>query len=111
MKVIKNLLSTLLLMSSPAFSQGPQTPSCGNYIILKDTKIAEHRFTRGTYKINTMGISCEMVMGKYGLLDQFLSQDEGTPLPKPWKYLAEAVGAPKFVVDIGVGFRVQRVSD
>ena len=77
----------------------------------KDAKIAGHVFTRGTYKINTMGISCEKVMGKYGLLDQFLAQDEQTPLPKPWRYLSEAVGAPKFVAATGVGFRVQKIAD
>ena len=111
MKVISILVSMLSLMSSLAFSQGPQTPSCGKFKILKDTKIVGHLFTRGTYEINVMGISCEMVMGKYGLLDQFLSQDETTPLPKPWKYLSEAVGAPKFVTDVGIGFRAQRISD
>ncbi len=62
-------------------------------------------------QINTFGIACEKVMGKYGLFDQFLSQDESTPLPKPWKYLSEAVGAPKFVAGPGVGFRAQRLSD
>jgi len=111
MNVILISMLMLFFMLSQAVAQGPQTPSCGNFDILKDAKIAGHEFTRGTYKINTMGISCEKVMGKYGLLDQFLSQDEQTPLPKPWRYLSDAVGAPKFVADVGVGFRVQKISD
>ncbi|KRO31697.1 MAG: hypothetical protein ABR64_03290, partial [Actinobacteria bacterium BACL2 MAG-121001-bin67] len=32
------------------------------------------------------------------------------PLPKPWKYLSEAIGAPKFSSGPGVGFRVQLIS-
>lgn len=111
MNVIPISIAVLLLMVSPAFAQGPHTPSCGNFDIPKDTKIAGQLFTRGTYKINTIGISCEKVMGKYGLIDQFLAQDEQTPLPKPWKYLSEAVGAPKFAADVGVGFRLQKISD
>lgn len=103
-----SVLSAVILIPVPeSFAQGPQTPSCGTFVVEKDTKIQGHVFKRGKYQINTFGIACEKVMGKYGLFDQFLSQDESTPLPKPWKYLSEAVGAPKFVAAPGVGFRAQ----
>ena len=105
------IVAAVTLIASSAFAQGPQTPSCGTFIVEKDSTIEGHLFTKGTYKINAIGISCEKVMGKYGLFDQFLSQDKSTPLPKPWKYLSEAVGAPKFVVAPGVGFRAQRIGD
>jgi hypothetical protein len=51
------------------------------------------------------------VMGTYGLIDQLRAQDEQAPLPAPWRHLSEAVGAPKVVADVGVGFRLQKISD
>jgi hypothetical protein len=48
-------------------------------------------------------------MGKTGLFSQFLQLKENDQLPKPWRYLKAAVGAPKFVKGPGVGFRVERV--
>jgi len=105
------LLAVFAISGPESLAQGPQTPSCGTFVVEKDMKIQGHVFKRGKYQINTFGIACEKVMGKYGLFDQFLSQDESTPLPKPWKYLSEAVGAPKFVAGPGVGFRAQRLSD
>jgi len=101
----------LVLSASVVLAQGPQGPSCGTFVVHKDTKIENRLFLKGTYQVNTMGISCEKVMGQYGLFDQFLSQEAATPLPKPWKSLSEAIGAPKFAAAPGVGFRAQRVSD
>ncbi|MSU46532.1 MAG: hypothetical protein EXS42_05280 [Lacunisphaera sp.] len=109
--LLSALLAVIVIPVPESLAQGPQTPSCGTFIVEKDIKIQGHVFKRGKYQINTFGISCEKVMGKYGLFDQFLSQDENTPLPKPWKYLSKAVGAPKFVAAPGVGFRAQRLSD
>ena len=102
------VVATLGVASARA--QGPQTPSCGNYELAKDKKVDGTLFAKGTYQLNAFGISCEKVIGKYGLFDQFLSQKSTTPLPKPWKYLAGAVGAPKFSAADRVGFRAQLLS-
>lgn len=104
----------LLLVAACMFSlaaQGPQTPSCGTFAVRHDTAVDNRLFPKGTYRVHAIGISCEKVMGQYGLFDQFLSQEPGAPLPKPWKSLIGAVGAPKFAAAPGVGFRVQRISD
>ena len=96
---------------SSAMAAGPQGPGCGTIRVAKDEKIENRPFPKGLYRLHAMGISCAKVAGKYGLFDQFLSQGDATPLPRPWKSLTGAVGAPKFVADVGVGFRAQRVSD
>ncbi len=102
--------ATLTIAAPGAGSAGPQGPSCGTFKVRKDEKIDNRLFPKGTYRLNAFGISCAKVSGKYGLFDQFLSQDDSTPLPKPWKPLTGAVGAPKFSAAPGVGFRAQRIS-
>ena len=89
---------------------GPKTPSCGNYKVIKDDVIVGFKFPMGTYQINAFGISCTKVMGSKGLFAKFLKLRDKDPLPKPWRYLADAVGAPKFSSGAGVGFRVQLIS-
>ena len=86
---------------------GPKTPSCGNYKVTKNEAIVGVKFPKGIYQINTFGISCAKVMGSKGLFSKFLKLKNKDPLPKPWRYLADAVGAPKFSSGPGVGFRVQ----
>lgn len=106
-------LLALILTMAPARAQtgGPQTPACGNVKVQSAEVIDGRAFPSGTYRVNAFGISCAKVLGKYGLFDQFLSQDDSTPLPKPWRSLSQAIGAPKFAAAPGVGFRVQRISD
>ena len=89
---------------------GPQTPSCGNYKVTTNEVIVGIKFPKGTYQINSFGISCTKVMGSKGLLAQFLKLKDKDPLPKPWRYLADAIGAPKFSSAPGVGFRVQLIT-
>ncbi len=103
--------AALGIASTGADAAGPQTPSCGTFKVLNDETIDGRVFQKGTYRLNASGISCAKVRRKYGLFDQFLSQDDTTPLPKPWRSLAGAVGAPKFTAAPGVGFRAQRISD
>jgi hypothetical protein len=86
---------------------GPKTPSCGNYKVTKKEVIVGVKFPKGTYQVNAFGIPCSKVMGKEGLFSKFLKLKDRDPLPKPWRYLAGAVGAPKFSSSSGVGFRVQ----
>lgn len=94
-----------------AQTAGPQTPSCGTFEVSEDETIDGRVFAKGTYRLHAFGISCAKVRGKYGLFDQFLSQDDTAPLPKPWRSLVGAVGAPKFAAAPGVGFRAERISD
>ena len=68
------------------------------------------KFPKGTYQINSFGISCTKVMGSKGLFAKFLKLKDRDPLPKPWRYLADAIGAPKFSSGPGVGFRVQLIT-
>ncbi|MEI7550585.1 MAG: hypothetical protein WCJ91_08950, partial [Actinomycetes bacterium] len=79
-----------------ATAAGPQTPNCGNYKVTTNQLIANVQFPKGTYQINAFGISCTKVMGSKGLLAQFLKLKDKDPLPKPWRYLSDAIGAPKF---------------
>ena len=85
-----------------SIAAGPQTPSCGNYKVTKNEVIAGFKFPKGTYQINAFGISCSKVMGSKGLFAQFLKLKDKDPLPKPWRYLADAIGAPKFSSGPGV---------
>ena len=96
--------------NSNSHGAGPQTPPCGIYKVKKDEVIAGVKFPKGSYQINAFGISCSKVLGSKGLFAQFLKLKDKDPLPKPWKYLADAVGAPKFSSGPGVGFRVQSIS-
>ncbi len=89
---------------------GPQTPSCGNYKVSTNEVIVGVKFPKGSYQINTFGISCSKVMGSKGLFAKFLKLKDKDPLPKPWRYLADAIGAPKFSSGPGVGFRVQLIT-
>jgi polyhydroxybutyrate depolymerase len=108
----KGLLIALTVALIPisgvsTLAAGPQTPSCGNYKVTKNEVIAGVKFPKGTYQINAFGISCSKVMGSKGLFAQFLKLKDKDPLPKPWRYLSDAIGAPKFSSGPGVGFRVQ----
>ena len=111
------LLAFALVLSLIPFSAnsnshgaGPQGPPCGIYKVKKNEVIAGVNFPKGSYQINAFGISCSKVLGKKGLFAKFLKLKDKDPLPKPWKYLADAVGAPKFSSGPGVGFRVQLIS-
>ena len=104
----KGLLVVLILTLLPTSAYGtnhagPKTPSCGNYKVTKKEVIVGVKFPKGTYQINTFGISCAKVMGSKGLFSKFLKLKNKDPLPKPWRYLADAVGAPKFSSGPGVG--------
>ena len=110
--VAKSLLRALVFALIPistysTSAAGPQTPSCGNYKVTTNEVIVGVKFPKGTYQINAFGISCSEVMGSKGLFAQFLKLKDTDPLPKPWFYLADAIGAPKFSSAPGVGFRVQ----
>ena len=112
---LKGVLLALVLALIPALkisadAAGPQSPACGNYKVVRNEVIAGVKFAKGTYQINTFGISCGKVMGSKGLFAQFLKLKDKDPLPKPWRYLADAIGAPKFSSGAGVGFRVQLIS-
>ncbi len=113
--IAKSLLLALVFASIPIFTYstiaaGPQTPSCGNYKVAANEVIAGVKFPKGSYQINSFGISCTKVMGSKGLFAQFLKLKDKDPLPKPWRYLADAIGAPKFSSAPGVGFRVQLIT-
>jgi hypothetical protein len=113
--ISKGLLITLVFALSPLSAYGtnhagPKTPSCGNYKVSTNEIIVGVKFPKGTYQINAFGISCAKVMGSKGLFAKFLKLKDKDPLPKPWYYLADAVGAPKFSSGPGVGFRVQLIA-
>jgi hypothetical protein len=103
-------ISLIPISSYSAIAAGPQTPSCGNYTVTTNEVIVGVKFPKGTYQINAFGISCEKVMGSKGLFAQFLKLKDTDPLPKPWYYLADAIGEPKFSSGPGVGFRVQLIT-
>ena len=111
----RGLLMALVFALTPistysTIAAGPQTPSCGNYKVTTNEVIVGVKFPKGTYQINSFGISCTKVMGSKGLFAQFLKLKDKDPLPKPWRYLTDAVGAPKFSSAPGVGFRVQLIT-
>ena len=113
--IAKGLLIALVFAVIPistysTIAAGPQTPSCGNYKVSTNEVIAGVRFPKGSYQINTFGISCTKVMGSKGIFAQFLKLKDKDPLPKPWRYLVDAVGATKFTSGTGVGFRVQLIT-
>jgi len=114
MNIAKVLLIALFfaltpISTYPTIAAGPQTPSCGTYKVTKNEVIVGVVFSKGNYQINAFGIPCTKVMGSKGLFAQFLKLKDTDPLPKPWRYLAEAIGAPKFSSGPGVGFRVQKL--
>ena len=113
--VAKGLLICMIvalvpLSSYSTIATGLETPSCGNYKLRTNEVIAGVKFPKGTYQINSFGISCTKVMGAKGLFAKFLKLKDKEPLPKPWSYLADSVGAPKFSSRPGVGFRAQLVT-
>jgi hypothetical protein len=113
--ISKGLLISLVFALSPLSAYGtnhagPKTPSCGNYKVSTNEIIVGVKFPKGTYQVNAFGISCAKVMGSKGLFAKFLKLKDKDPLPKPWYYLADAVGAPKFSSGPGVGFRVQLIA-
>lgn len=113
-RIAKVVLIALFLVLTPisinpTIAAGPQTPSCGVYKVTTNEVIVGVVFSKGNYQINTFGISCKKVMGSKGLFAKFLKLKDKDPLPKPWRYLADAIGAPKFSSGVGVGFRVQKI--
>ncbi|MEI7453570.1 MAG: hypothetical protein WCK04_05015 [Actinomycetes bacterium] len=106
--LIFSFLSFTSISSSVA--AGPQGPSCGTHKVQKDEIIAGKLFPKGTYRVNSIGISCAKVLGNKGIFAQFLKLSDQDQLPKPWQFLSGAVGAPKFSSGAGVGFRVQWIS-
>jgi len=106
------LVSTFLLTMpiNSAVAGGPKVPSCGTYKVLKDETIAGQAFPKGKYVLHAFGLPCNKVIGKKGLFAKFLNLPDNAALPKPWIYLAGAIGAPKFSSGQGVGFRAERIS-
>ncbi len=88
---------------------GPQTPTCGIVQVLTDEVIVGVQFPKGQYQINVFGMTCDEVMGNTGIFSKFLQLGDNDPLPAPWSYLKDAVGAPKFIKGAGIGFRVERI--
>ena len=105
-----SLIIFLSLTSNSSYAAGPQGPSCGNYTVTQDKIIAGQKFPVGTYVINAFGISCNLVMGSNGIFAQFLKLKDNAPLPEPWHYLADAIGATKFTSGPSIGFRVQEIA-
>ncbi|MGA0119764.1 MAG: hypothetical protein ACO3H9_05670 [Candidatus Nanopelagicaceae bacterium] len=108
-KVVLICLALVISSLSTSFAAGPKTPSCGNYKVKSNEVIVGVKFPKGTYQINAFGISCKKVMGSKGLFSKFLKLKSKDPLPKSWKFLENAIGAPKFSSGPGVGFRVQLI--
>ena len=73
--IAKGLLIALVFVVIPISTYstgaaGPQTPSCGNYKVAANEVIAGVKFPKGSYQINSFGISCTKVMGIKGLFAQ-----------------------------------------
>ena len=112
MRLIALLVITPLLLS-PQFSTSTSVASeqgtpCGIYKNSKNEVIAGVKFPKGDYQIYTYGMPCNKVLGKKGILVTFLKQKDKDPLPKPWKYQSDTVGAQGFSAS-GVGFRVKLI--
>ena len=115
--VAKSTIAIVLALSliptqshAASHAAGPQVPPCGTHKVSKNQIIAGQEFPKGIYQIHAFGISCSKVLGLKGLFKKFLRLKDQDPLPKPWKYLSDAVGAPKFSSGPGVGFRVDLIS-
>ena len=111
-RLIALLVITPLLLS-PQFSTSTSVASeqgtpCGIYKNSKNEVIAGVKFPKGDYHIYTYGMPCNKVLGKKGILATFLKQKDKDPLPKPWKYQSDTVGAQGFSAS-GVGFRVKLI--
>jgi len=104
------LLALIPISIYSSIAAGPLNVSCGNYKVTSSEVILGVKFPKGTYRINSFGISCTKVMGGKGIFAQFLKLKDKDQLPKPWRYLADATGAPKFSSGAGIGFRVQLIT-
>jgi hypothetical protein len=111
-RLIALLVITPLLLSSQ-FSASTSVASeqgvlCGIYKNSKNEVVAGVKFPKGNYQIYTYGMPCNKVLGKKGVLATFLKQKDQDPLPNPWKYQSDTVGAQSFSAS-GVGFRVKLI--
>ena len=105
--VITPLLLSSQFSTSTSVASEQGTP-CGIYKNSKNEVIAGVKFPKGDYQIYTYGMPCNKVLGKKGILATFLKQKDKDPLPKPWKYQSDTVGAQGFSAS-GVGFRVKLI--
>ncbi|MFM7542991.1 MAG: hypothetical protein ACKO2I_06095, partial [Actinomycetales bacterium] len=105
--VITPILLSSQLSASTSVASEQGTP-CGIYKNTKNEVIAGIKFPKGDYQIYTYGMPCNKVLGKKGILATFLNQKDKDPLPKPWRYASDTVGAQSFSSS-GVGFRVQLI--
>ena len=105
--VITPLLLSSQLSTSTSVASEQGTP-CGIYKNSKNEVIAGVKFPKGSYQIYTYDIACNKVLGKKGILVTCLKQKDKDPLPKPWKYQSDTVGAQGFSAS-GVGFRVKLI--
>ena len=101
--------STSITANSNSHGADPQGTPCGTYNLKKNEVIAGVKFPKGNYQIYSYNIACNKVLGSKGFFTKFLKQKDKDPLPKPWKYLPNSVGAGGFTSGPGVGFRVQIV--
>jgi hypothetical protein len=97
-----------LSIPTPAAVASEQGTPCGIYIVSKNEVIAGVKFPKGDYQIYTFGMPCNKVLGKKGILVTFLKQKDKDPLPKPWRYTTDTVGAQGFSAS-GIGFRVKLI--
>lgn len=105
--VITPLLLSSQFSTSTSVASEQGTP-CGIYKNSKNEVIAGVKFPKGDYQIYTFGMPCNKVLGKKGILATFLKQKDKDPLPKPWRYASDTVGAQGFSAS-GVGFRVKLI--
>ena len=116
-RVLLSLVVALILSAfdgisahSNSHDSNIQGTPCGIYNVKKNEIIAGVKFPKGNYQIYSYNIACNKVLGSKGFFTTFLNQKDKQPLPKPWKYLSNSVGAGGFTSGLGVGFRVQLVS-
>lgn len=111
-RLVIALVSLLLIpiQAQVAFSVGPQTLSCGTYQIASNKIISGVKFPKGSYQINTFGISCKKVMGSKGLFTKFLKLKSKDPLPQPWRFSAGPSSVRKFTSGSAINFRVELIA-
>ena len=95
-------------ISIPIAGAYEQGTSCGIYKIKKNEVIAGVKFPKGDYQVYTYSVACKKVLGKNGILATFIKQKDQDPLPKPWRFESDTVGAQSFSAS-GVGFRVKLI--
>ncbi len=93
----------------PPGNAGPQSPPCGEFDLDVIEVVGGVTFEPGRYVVHAFGIECDDVLGDGGVLEVFLALGHSDPLPEPWRFLDDAIGAPKFVAGPQQGFRVQRL--